>query len=154
MGVNMADLNLTPQETRKWAPYILIIMMIFVIGGFSWLWNNERNARIKLQNDASAGRTIDGIEQPGQAEVKQREAVNDSIDQQIAEGNTRLNAMYNVEKEIRNRRNKNVSKKDDLTSLGRELAAMGITNTVILGDTTSKTFRGYSTQTAGSKKVK
>ncbi len=117
------------------------------------MWNTERNARIKLQNEASAIRTVEGIEQPGQADVKSRENLNASIDQQIAEGNTRLEAMYVVEKNIRNRRDKHVSKKDDLTSLGHELASMGITNTIILGNSTTCTIAGNTSFSISGKKA-
>lgn len=149
----MTAISLTPEETRKWMPYILIVMMIFIIAGLSWMWNNERNARITLQNAASTVRTIDGIEQPGQAAAKNREALNDSIDKQMEEGNTRLQALYKVEKNIRDRRDNYVSKKDDLTSLGNQLAAMGIANTVILGDSTAKASTGDSSFIRSSPKT-
>jgi len=146
---------ITTEQKKKYIPYLVMFVMIAIIVLFTVMWNNERNERIRLQNNINVATVVEGIEQPGQEEIQNRNNLNESIDKQIAAGNTRLGALYNIEKDVRNRRAKNVSTKDDITSISRDLAAMGIANTIVSGGdyTTVKVFTNNSTQTSRGTKV-
>lgn len=150
------DMKVTEEEKKRLLPFILIVLMLFVIAGFTYLWNKERSARIKLENDKGVIATIEGIEQPGLSEVRERDNINSSIDAQMAEGNTRLEALYNLENDIRSGREKHyVSEKDNINTISRRLAAMGISNTVVFGQHSSiQAYGQYSTYAKRSRKAR